>query len=383
MPKLKDRVLIVDDDPEVRDLLMDQIFSPRQFEVHEARDGVEGLEMVSKRQPDLIYLDLIMPGLTGKDMLVGVKARNFQGPIIVGVKRGNEQSAIEAFRFGATDYITKPIREAEMMSVVSRAMKDVHLLKERQQLMDQLQNTNAQLESHNQHLTTLQNLGKTLTAMYSLDEMFDAVLAGAIEVSNADHATLILYDEPTGGLILRAGKNMTLVMQEKLGEPINDELARLVMTSQEPVVIEGDGLKRFKVSRDIHATIYAPMVVHGKAIGVLTAGNHRKRKSFDESLGVVVDALADYAAIALVNARLFVALDNRARTAYAELQERDQQLAAGLGKPLEHLQQRLDQMADISGIPEPFKVRLIQMSQQTQQMQKFVAHLMPSNTAKQ
>ena len=131
MGKQLDRVLIVDDDPDVRDLLMDQIFSPKKFEVYEAKDGAEGLAIVKRHRPDLIYLDLIMPGLTGKDVLVGLKSQQFQGPIIVGVKRGNEPQAIEAFRFGATDYIAKPIREAEMMSVVQRALADLQLRKER------------------------------------------------------------------------------------------------------------------------------------------------------------------------------------------------------------------------------------------------------------
>ena len=72
---------------------------------------------------------------------------------------------------------------------------------------------------------------------------------------------------------------MTLVMQEKLGTPIRDDLAHLVMTSQEPLVVAGDGLKRFKVARDINAVIYAPMVINNKSIGVLTVGNHRKRNS--------------------------------------------------------------------------------------------------------
>lgn len=356
MATQRERVLIVDDDSDIRDLLLDQIFHPARFEVFEARDGIEGLAQVEKHKPDLIYLDLIMPGLTGKDMLVGLKARGYQGPVIVGVKRGDEQRAVEAFRFGATDYITKPIREAEMVSVVSRAMADVRLRKDRDRLMAQLKHTNEQLELQLKQLTTLQNLGQTLTAMQSLDGMFEAVLSGALDVTKADHATLILLDEQQDSLILRAGKNMTLVMQEKLGEIIRDDLARMVMTSQQPLVVEGEGLRRFKISRDILATIYAPMVVHGKAIGVLTAGNHRKRKAFDESLGPVMEALANYAAIAIVNARLFVALDQRARLAVERSQQHDQQIL----RTLRGLNVHLGQIARHQDLPDHLKMRLTQ-----------------------
>lgn len=377
MAKQRERVLIVDDDPEVRDLLMDQIFSPNQFEVAEAIDGAQGLEMVAKQLPDLIYLDLVMPSLSGKDMLVGLKSRHYQGPIIVGVKRGNEQSAIEAFRFGATDYITKPIREAEMMSVVQRALADVRLRRERDELMAKLKQSNSQLEARLNQLTMLQNLGKTLTAMQSLDGMFDAVLSGAIEVTAADHATLILLDENTNQLILRAGKQMTLVMQDKLGEPINDELARLVMTSQEPLVVQGDALKRFKIARDILATIYAPMVVHGKAIGVLTVGNHRKRGTFDESLAKMIVVLADYAAVAIVNARLFVTLDRRAKAVYAELQTREQQINEGVAVPLQQMQQQLQQVLQTGKLSDQMKTPFSHFAKQVEQIRQFIAKTKP------
>ena len=366
-----DRVLIVDDDADVRDLLMDQIFNPTRFRVFEARDGVEGLAIAAKEKLDLIYIDLIMPSLTGKDMLVGLKSRNYSGPIIVGVKRGQETSAIEAFRFGATDYISKPIREAEMQSVVNRAMGDIRLRKERDQLFGKLEASNKQLEDRLNQLTTLQELGQTLTAMHSLDGMFDAVLQGAISVTGADHATLILLDD-NDQLILRAGKNMTLVMQEKLGEVIKDDLARLVMMSQEPMVTNGAGLQRFKLSRDLLGVIYAPMTANGKAIGVLTAGNHKKRRAFDDNLADVMNALADYAAIAIVNARLFAALDQRAKVAQHQLKQRDAEIAQNIINPMSQIQHQLHQLLSVSGMPDAIRQQLQRIGQQTTDMQRFL-----------
>ncbi|MBZ0317179.1 MAG: response regulator [Anaerolineae bacterium] len=378
MTKQMERVLIVDDDVEVRDLLKDQIFRPTQYEVLEARDGVEGVAMVEKRKPDLIYIDLVMPGLTGKDMLVAIKSRQYTGPIIVGVKRGSEKDAIEAFRFGATDYITKPIREAEMMSVVQRALADVRLRKERDGLTEQLRKSNIELEARIKELTTLATLGQTLTAMRGLDGMFDAVLAGALAVSGADYATLLLQEPNSTDLILRAGKNLTLVMQEKLGEPMRDELAKLVMTSQQPLVVEGDGLKRFKLSRDILATVYAPMVVNGKAIGVLTVGNHRRKKGFEDRLGEVINTLADYAAIAIVNARLFNALEQRAKSleaAYNTLKLRDQKISSGVFVPLGQMQEALANLANIPKLSPQLSTQLLDLTQKAEQMRALIGQL--------
>ncbi|NDJ86083.1 MAG: response regulator [Chloroflexi bacterium] len=378
MPRQQHRILLVDDDPEVRELLAEQIFNTRDFEVFEASDAAEGLEKVSKIRPQLIYLDIVMPGLTGKDFLVGVRAAHYEGPIIVGVKRGHEQQAIEAFRFGATDYITKPIRAAEMMSVVNRAMADVRLRDERDNLFEQLKQANTDLQARLNQLTILQKIGKTLTAMQSLEKTFEAVLRGAIEVTGADHATLLLHDEHNDTLILRAGHNMTLVMQDNLGEVVRDDLARLVMTSQETLVVEGEGLQRFRVTRDIHALIYAPMIVQNKTIGVLTVGNHRKRTGFDENLKQVMGALADHAAVAIVSGRIFAALEQRATSALAELQKHDGKIAAKLVPSLSSLGQSIQQLSALTGIPKPVQEHLAQMQQQVKQIQKFVASLAPT-----
>ena len=113
-----DKVLIVDDDPEVRSLLREQVLDSRRFEVSEAGDGAEGLAQIKQQNPDLIILDLIMPGLSGIDFLVALKSQGFAGPVIVSTKRGSEAQAIDAFRLGATDYLTKPIREAEALRTI-------------------------------------------------------------------------------------------------------------------------------------------------------------------------------------------------------------------------------------------------------------------------
>src|SRR5579871_6620008 len=326
MPKQLDKILIVDDDPEVRSLLREQVLDSRRYEVIEAQDGAEGLSKVNAHNPDLIILDLVMPGLRGADFLVALKSHGFAGPVIVSTKRGSEAQAIDCFRLGATDYLTKPLREAEALRIIEHGLEEVRLRRERKDLLERLQETNKQLENRLKTLTTLSGIGKSVASMVNLEQLFERVLDAAVTMTQADHATLLLRDEESQRLMLRAGKNLPLVMQEKLGEAVNDAIANLVMTSGEPLSAMGDGLKQFKMSSDIQAVIYAPMTIQSKAIGVLTVGNHRKRRGFDENLSSALEMLAGYAAIAIANARLFSALEKRARNmerAYEELTARN------------------------------------------------------------
>jgi len=358
----RDKVLIVDDDPAVRSLLREQVLDAGRFEVFEAQDGPEGLTHIKANPPDLIVLDLVMPGLSGTDFLVALNAQGYSGPIIVATKRGNEAMAIDAFRLGATDYLTKPLREAEVLRAIEHGLSEVRLRRERRDLMDQLQQSNKQLERRVKELTTLSSIGKSVTTVFDLQQLFTQVLEAAIFMTEADHATLLLHDEQSNQLILRTGKNLTLVMQERLGEAISDDIATLVMASGQPLAAMGDNLRRFHVSTDLQAAIYAPLMLKGKAIGVMTVGNHRKRRGFDENLSQVMGILADYAAIGIANARLFNTIEQRARSterAYEELKTRDMRRerllnnVLSLRQPLLTLQDDLKRLSGVSAATMP------------------------------
>jgi len=320
------------------------------------------LTHIKANPPDLIVLDLVMPGLSGTDFLVALNAQGYSGPIIVATKRGNEAMAIDAFRLGATDYLTKPLREAEVLRAIEHGLSEVRLRRERRDLMDQLQQSNKQLERRVKELTTLSSIGKSVTTVFDLQQLFTQVLEAAIFMTEADHATLLLHDEQSNQLILRTGKNLTLVMQERLGEAISDDIATLVMASGQPLAAMGDNLRRFHVSTDLQAAIYAPLMLKGKAIGVMTVGNHRKRRGFDENLSQVMGILADYAAIGIANARLFNTIEQRARSterAYEELKTRDMRRerllnnVLSLRQPLLTLQDDLKRLSGVSAATMP------------------------------
>src|SRR5258708_16060172 len=240
MPQQLDKVLIVDDDPEVRSLLREQVLDARRFEVVEAQNGTEGLSKVNSHNPDLIILDLIMAGLSGADFLVGLKSHGYTGPVIVSTKRGNEAQAIDCFRLGATDYLTKPLREAEALQIIEHGLEEVHLRRERKDLLERLQESNKQLENRLQTLTTLSSIGKSVASMVNLEQLFERVLEAAVTMTQADPASLLLPREESQGLILRSGKNMPLVTQEKLGEPDNGDIPNLGMTSSVPLMAMRD-----------------------------------------------------------------------------------------------------------------------------------------------
>ena len=131
------KVLVIEDDDTVRDVLR-SFLGEKGFEVTLAKNGAAGLEMVRGEKFDLILTDLVMPGVTGMDVLREVVAAKISIPVIVMTAFGTVQTAVEAMRIGAFDYVTKPFNLAELMIVLEKALSVSNLRKENVMLKMQL-----------------------------------------------------------------------------------------------------------------------------------------------------------------------------------------------------------------------------------------------------
>src|SRR5215831_1282110 len=100
-------VLVVDDDPAIRKLLRVNLVK-RNYRVQEAEGGAEAMGCIEREEPDLVILDLRMPGVSGNDVCVWIRERGLDTPIIVLSAHDEEDLKVKALDAGADDYITKP-----------------------------------------------------------------------------------------------------------------------------------------------------------------------------------------------------------------------------------------------------------------------------------
>jgi len=113
------KALIVDDEPIARRVLREELELLRGIEIlGEAGDGKEALQQIAKMQPEVVFLDLQMPVMSGFEVV-----RNLTGPNlpIVVIVTAFDQHAIQAFEAGAVDYLLKPVSEARLRTAVERA----------------------------------------------------------------------------------------------------------------------------------------------------------------------------------------------------------------------------------------------------------------------
>jgi DNA-binding NtrC family response regulator len=142
-----DNILVVDDERNIRALVA-RVLAQDQIEVHGAGTGKEGLQMADEVDPDVVLLDLRLPDMDGLDVLRTLKSRYPHVAVIIITGFGQIQSAVEAMRSGAADYLEKPFEHLEKLKLaVSRALEEVrakreirrlHGLQEKQYRVDQL-----------------------------------------------------------------------------------------------------------------------------------------------------------------------------------------------------------------------------------------------------
>ena len=118
---MKPRILVIDDEPAIRDSLK-MVLEYEGYEVMQAATGEEGVKLVERESPDLVFLDIKMPGMDGMEVLQKLKHMVENTPIVVFSGHGTINAAVEATRLGAFDFIEKPLDTNRLMVTVRNAV---------------------------------------------------------------------------------------------------------------------------------------------------------------------------------------------------------------------------------------------------------------------
>lgn len=153
-------LLIIDDDEVVRLSLADYL-EDSGFNVLQASNGQQGLEMFEREQPDLIICDLRMPQVDGLTLLRRISELSIDTPVLVLSGAGVMSDVVEALRLGAADYLIKPLEDLMVLEhSVNRALDRARLRLENDRYRVKLENTNRELQASLSLLQEDQNAGR-------------------------------------------------------------------------------------------------------------------------------------------------------------------------------------------------------------------------------
>lgn len=308
-----DKILVVENDPVISDLIARQALQAANYQTAVVSDASAAITRVMQQAPDVIIADLSLPGLSTQDMIVALIAQNIHTPVIALARQGDDTHITQAFRLGAVDLLIWPFKEAEVITVVERALKQIHTQQERERLARKLQETNVELQQRVRELTTIYNIGKAVTSITDQSLLFEKILDGATRVTQSDMGWFLLTEDGTNKFRLAAQRNLPSSLAQHINQTWDDGISSLVAMSGETLAIHGDPLKRFKVSTLGQSTMVAPIKAQKQVIGLLVV-MRKQPQPFVESEQHLLEAVADYASISLINARLFQAIEKRAQT---------------------------------------------------------------------
>ncbi|MFW6164109.1 MAG: response regulator [Planctomycetota bacterium] len=134
------RVLVVDDDQGILELLT-SLLGGEGYRVSTAACGREALEALGAERPDVMLLDVQLPGMSGFEVLAAIRERHGDLPVIMMTGHGSEEVATDSLRLGADDYVAKPLRIRSLCFRVERTLEKARLRDEQERLNDRLRQT--------------------------------------------------------------------------------------------------------------------------------------------------------------------------------------------------------------------------------------------------
>ncbi len=213
---MKCDILVVDDDPNISQVVA-SVVSDDGYHVDVAGSGEEALELFAKGDYALLISDIVMPGMSGIELLKTIKQTSAETQVIIMTSHAELKTAIEALRSNAYDYLLKPFENLDVISMVTRrAVEKVNLIQANRILLEELKLKNEEATRMNEALRELA-IRDSLTGLFN-HRHFIELLASEVERSKRyNHAFSLLlmsidhfmkyndiYGHPAGDKVLYA-----------------------------------------------------------------------------------------------------------------------------------------------------------------------------------
>jgi len=303
-------------------VLLNQILRSAGFTVTLVQIGSDALSMMAQPGISLIILGENLKDSPGIDLAEEISHRYPSLPVIMFVSLDSIELLKRAIRLGVSDVITPPLKTDEVLHIVRTVLDQVRRRKE--SIMLEMRRFTSTLQRQVDEMEALTRLGRQITSSLSIDSVLMAVVDAAVELTGAEEGSLMLVDEASGELYVRASRNLQEDFVRTFRLPVTDSLAGSVIRSGEAILFDENTPQKIKTSYLVQSLLYAPLQLHGHVFGILGVDNRHSRLPLTQRHVKLLETLAGYAVIALENARLYndaTAERNKLETILSEIQD--------------------------------------------------------------
>lgn len=321
------RILVADDEKVIRDILCD-FLTMEGYIVRTVEDGEAALQELLRSPYDLLLSDLKMPQIGGLELLEKLGEAGVHVVTVIMTGFGTVETAIQAMKHGAYDYVLKPFKIEEILHVVQRGLEKQRLQAENLRLKEAV---------------SIYRLSEALTSTLSLDTVLDIIMDTIASQLSPDLLTLHLAHPETGVFeerIRRSGREFDGKLA--LGDLDFSTLLE-IFRQDEPLLAHGSKAARFfsslPPSNKLVSFCSIPLKVQHRVIGLLAAYSFTRTHRFDEGERKMLAVLGSRAAVSIENARLYGNLVSRT----ADLQKANLTLESNLRQTIEGFAQALEE----------------------------------------
>jgi two-component system NtrC family sensor kinase len=298
------KVLIFITDTQTAGLIERAIPRPAGYEIIQTNSISQLLEFVAGAAPDMLIMDarlkdqhLIL------DEATAVHEHSPQLPIVLLVNGITVDFALQAMKAGVIDLLAAPFQANQIAEAAREAVRRSQHQREWVRLQERRDTRS--LKQRLSSLESLQQVGQRVTSQLDMNVVLTSIVDAAVELTGAEEGSLLLLDETSGELYMRAARNFGDDFVRTFRVPVEDTLPGQVLRSGKPLLMDASSPQKIKTAYLVYNLIYVPMRLQGRAIGVLGVDNRQSGKPFSDYHLTLVTSLADYAAIAVENARLY------------------------------------------------------------------------------
>lgn len=274
----KGNILIIDDDPVIRNVFRDVFSQTVGYTLDTAQDGYEGIKKIKEQDYDVVFTDLTMPGMTGIDFIREAKKIRHSLPVVVLTGYSTLENAVNAMREGARDFITKPFNVRTLLSIVERIAGEARLCNrilansDYQSFIGKL---NAELVKKVQEIGILQAISTELDGIYNNKEIYERIVEMA--------SRLLMTKEVSFGII----EGGVFRIKRAIGAlerdiPLAGTLLEMVMRTRNYCVAQ-HGMPNPHTGVPLEAQfISIPLTVKDEVFGILNLSAKADGTSFTE-----------------------------------------------------------------------------------------------------
>ena len=274
----KGKVLIIDDEPGVRDLLSETLSVVGGYETVIATDGLDGIEKMRTSEFDVIFTDLAMPRLNGMDFLKKCKDINADTPVVVLTGVSSMEIAVNAMRQGAYDFITKPFPLDKIVSTTEKIIGERKLfgrLVSSQGSESSLRTLNAELFKRLQEIVALHSISTDIDGCRENKEIF-ARVAGMV-------SKLLTVNEVSFGII----QDGLLEIKSAIGVvgkaiPVTGTFLTRVIDKMQYHIADVGETSPYNGATMLSQFLAIPLVVGNEVFGILSVSGKTDGTAFSE-----------------------------------------------------------------------------------------------------